>query len=441
MHRRPSFEGADTPDRAWEELSTADLPDNISVTDPLATSTSQSESIVLLTNQQNAWDALWPAMERFVRPFEADRQQYRNPSRYGRTSVIDVHRVLFRGLVESSGSTRRVLDGFAHLGLIPIEPFVESESEPVRFRIAGIRGTGASRVIFEDEGAPIERIRELEEEVRDMSRLLRQLQGSRSTQSSPMPPQPKRIVSVKPSVVAPAAHTSVRVGVSFLDPDLSPYSVSLDNAVVPCAVVEHRFLVFNAPPHAVGSVPLLINCTTSKGQRRYCRGTWLEYGTLKNGVNAGSALTRHAINQLPRDIPLPSSTTAPDPSETAKSVTEGAKSEWDDTTETETDDGTTVSTERMPLTREMLEKLQLAAIAPQSGTLSKSVFSDITASEAVASTNQMVSGIPTDVSLSALSPPDSDTGENNNDVEDDFSPNNSTPPPSGVAPPTILVTQ
>jgi len=257
------------------------------------------------------------------------------------------------------------------------------------------------RVLFEDEGSPIDRIRELEAEVRELSRMLRVVQHDRQRGSQTNSPTNQHIVSnCRPSTVPAGIPTTVRVTVSGLEPDFAPFSIKVGRSIVPCIVTDRRVLSFVTPMLPPGSTPLQVMCTTAQGSvRRYGRAVWIEskplrgsaIGSLTAQTMAAAAaagdtaafveprLTRHAVNQLAPEVPLPSGSTLRDPSETGRtSVVDSTvgKSEYDDNT-TDTESNAGLGEARVPLTREMLDMF--------SGRITRHVGSD-TASEAVAST-------------------------------------------------------
>lgn len=84
--------------------------------------------------------------------------------------------------------------------------------------------------------------------------------------------------------------------------------------LVPCSVVEHRFVMFVAPPRPKGSVAVTVFCTTDGSLRRYAPSVWMEY---RQPELSRTVLSYHAVNQLTQDVPLPSSATIADPSEVA----------------------------------------------------------------------------------------------------------------------------
>jgi hypothetical protein len=225
------------------------------------------------------------------------------------------------------------------------------------------------RVLFEDEGSPIDRIRELEAEVRELSRMLRVVQHDRQRGSQTNSPTNTQqiIVSCRPSTVAAAVPTTVRVIVSALEADFAPYSIKVGRSIVPCIVSDRRTLSFVTPTLPPGSTPLQVMCTTAEGSvRRYGRAVWIESkpqrgmsltaqaiaaAAVSETAGAGEGrLTRHAVNQLAPDVPLPSGSTLRDPSETGRtSVIESTvgKSEYDETSDTESN--TALSEARVPL--------------------------------------------------------------------------------------------
>jgi hypothetical protein len=256
--------------------------------------------------------------------------------------------------------------------------------------------TNAPRVLFEDEGSPIDRIRELEAEVRELSRQLRTFQADRRSSQTNSPTSQVVINNCRPGIVAAGVATTVRVTVSALDADFAPYSIKIGRSIVPCVVTDRRVLSFVTPMLPSGSTPLQVMCTTAQGSvRRYGRAVWIESKPLRGSALAVASsaghvpegmahrqperLTRHAVNQLAPEVPLPSGSTMRDPSETGRtSMVEStaAKSEYDDTTDTESN--TAVSEVRVPLTREMLDMF--------SGRHPRGAGGSDTASEAVTST-------------------------------------------------------
>lgn len=225
--------------------------------------------------------------------------------------------------------------------------------------------------------------------------------------------------------------------VAHLDADFAPYSIKIGRSIVPCIVTDRRVLSFVTPQLPPGSTPVQVMCTTAQGSvRRYGRAVWIESKPLRgtalavaahhhhhhhqsllgassgalfavqNGAGAGGQsdsqllsasagsipttsppyerLTRHAVNQLTPEVPLPSGSTLRDPSETGRTSmvdsTLGGKSEEGDTTDTESNaaaSAVAAGNMRVPLTREMLDMF--------AGRIARRAGSD-TASEAVTST-------------------------------------------------------
>jgi hypothetical protein len=161
----------------------------------------------------------------------------------------------------------------------------------------------------------------------------------------------------KPLVASTAGGTIVGLPVSYLDPNLAPYVVGLQNTLglqharaassapstsslpgtannnnsssssgdyhlVPCSVVERRLILFVAPASSRGSAAVFILCTHEGCLRRYTRSVWIEYRS-PHETTTTSTLSYHAVNQLTQDLPLPSSATLVDPSENATENMEG----------------------------------------------------------------------------------------------------------------------
>lgn len=246
-------------------------------------------------------------------------------------------------------------------------------------------GSSSRMVSFHDPRKDIEpsdKIRELELEVKELTRQLR-LMKSREVSSpshlapssatvpssrttSPLVPPTPAIINNRPYVASSTGNTPVCLQLNYLEPDLAPYCVSIaglfGRQILPCTIVNHRYILFIAPAHPGGSVSVTVLCTVGNSLRKYCKSTWLEYKDL------GQTLSHHAVNQLVSDIPLPCSNTAPDPSEAGVN-TEG-KSEADGLEDVETataasNDNSliTPADDHPPLTREMLDMLSQPRVA------------------------------------------------------------------------------
>lgn len=331
------------------------------------------------------WEAQWKLFVKLVRPYEADRSVYRTASSKQFSNIV-VHPLLWRALVRPTGeAVATAVQGFLILGFIPLNDNVHKAppdaNEPVAFRLLKTlqRTETASepspkpRVSFDeghvDDAASNERIRQLESEVRDLSKQLRFLRlrdrdaanTNTSACDSPTPPIPTILTNGKPIIASTGGNSAVCFQLNYLDPDVAPFVVSLADyggrQLLPCQILERCFVVFIAAPHPAGSVSATLLCTTpGGGLRKYCRAVWLEY----REPEAMGMLSHHAVNQLMGDIPLPSSTTAPDPSESA--VENNAENEVDATEDDDQYSEFSVSAstaQHPPLTREMLEMLQL----------------------------------------------------------------------------------
>eukprot|EP00760_Papus_ankaliazontas_P022975 PhM_4_TR19099/c0_g1_i1/m.29895 len=141
----------------------------------------------------------------------------------------------------------------------------------------------------------ITRERDLEQQVRDLSRQLRQLRStsSRATpapseQQQPTSPKDPHIILTSPLVASTLGGSVVPLQISALDPDCMPYCISLsmntERRIVPCTIVDHVYVVFVAPPHPAGSVSVALMCGPGPLLRRYCRSVWLEYRDISDGV-------------------------------------------------------------------------------------------------------------------------------------------------------------
>ncbi|KAH9600651.1 hypothetical protein LSM04_009615 [Trypanosoma melophagium] len=241
---------------------------------------------------------------------------------------------------------------------------------------SGAAVTGTHRV----DGEPaVTRIRNLEAEVRELTRQIRILKSRELEQevstvcdvaSQNESPQPHIIVRPdRPFIASTNCHALVCLPVNYLDPDCAPYVVSLGAAsgrmLLACTIVEHRYVIFVAPPQRHGSLAVVLLCTREGTLRPYTRAVWLEY----RAQDPPNTLTHHAVNQLLQEIPLPSSATAidPNPSEMEQAKSESAFE--DDNTFCDTD--TAVSTSdhgletepRLPLTKEMLQLIPNGVIA------------------------------------------------------------------------------
>ena len=348
----------ESPTAEWtDDLTEGDIDGGIGLTD---------ES---LTDPERFWEDQWSKFEPYIRPFEADRSAYRQ---YPRPLIITCRTPLWLRLTKNNG-LRRAVDGMMLLGFIPTDlKMLEGELDPtqqetVRFHMVDQARAG-QRVSFDDppEVEPAEKVRELEYEVRELTKQLRLLRsrdsGHKDSQSpSPLLPPVPQVVTTKPYLASISGNTPVCLQLNYLDPDVAPYFVSLatltGRQILPCTVVNHRYILFIAPAHPGGSVACSVLCTGSTGAlRKYAKSIWLEYKDL------GQTLSHHAVNQLVSDIPLPSTLSAPDPSEVGMN-TEG-KSEGDALEDVETSTALSndnislsVGDEHPPLTREMLDML------------------------------------------------------------------------------------
>eukprot|EP00742_Colponemidia_sp_Colp-10_P015582 GILJ01017797.1.p1 GENE.GILJ01017797.1~~GILJ01017797.1.p1 ORF type:complete len:653 (-),score=85.43 GILJ01017797.1:105-2063(-) len=184
------------------------------------------------------------------------------------------------------------------------------------------------------------------------------------------------IVNKNQLVASVAGNAVVCLEVNYLDPDVAPFVVCVSSVgsrwLCPCSIVEHTYILFVAPAHRRGSVSVSLLCTTESGSlKRYTKAVWMEYqhdegttstqsaaiavGILHSAVLVGSGgpLSRHAVNQLRAEVPLPSSVTLPDPSERSE-ATSGV-GDYDDFNS----DNVSISASepRLPLTREALDRL------------------------------------------------------------------------------------
>lgn len=401
-------------------------------------------------------DAQWRLLETWIRPYEEDRSAYRS-SKYERPVVVSVEGFLWRNLV-SRTSVQFALDLFLLFGFAPIptgeyegihqwaEMTSKEDVDDIRFRFllsddsqrpsampvldrsglapwVGGRADDVQRPPIQissatpsarDEMEATEKIRELENEVRELTKQLRLLK-SREVQSqregslphqatnsyaastlsgggesphqamdavlraqgspaSSHPPVPQTILPAGRSLVASTSGGSiVCLPFNYLDPDAAPFVVSVAMGaqgfhLIPCSVVEHRFVLFVAPPHPRGSLAVTVLCTREGSLRRYAKSVWLEY---RPPESTKTVLSYHAVNQLMQDVPLPSSATLADPSENAtelKSEDVGSNALEDELFVGDADNvsdngsvgtvGGGVEPQHLPLTREMLEMIQ-----------------------------------------------------------------------------------
>jgi hypothetical protein len=320
-------------------------------------------------------ELLWQQLESHVVPFELDRHAYRS-TKYHRPVLITMNPNVWRRVVRSS-SIGQALDIMLMLGFVPVasEDIVQwaaaadENVDGIKFQCLHQDPTPAAspsvaprQVTFEDppeESPSHARVRELESEVRELTRQLRLLKSREAVEEpeSATPPVP---CIISKSLVASTNGSLVCLRVSYLDPDGAPYVVSLSahtgRLLVPCTVVEHRFVLFVAPPHPRGSLAITLLCTVEGVLRRYTRSVWLEYRPYHE--TKGGALSHHAVNQLIQEIPLPSSATLAEPSEVTEFKSEAASTFDDNETDATSDNGSTAGTEcHLPLTKEMLEMM------------------------------------------------------------------------------------
>jgi hypothetical protein len=354
-------------------------------------------------------------------PYEASRATYRQ--RYPRPVVVAAVPLLWRAVVARS-SIARALDLFLLLGFVPFsneEDLAQcaldaGRTEPIRLRL--VLQDGPKQVSwFEDSsqtpGAdPLgnstyggtlaagsspaaDRVRDLEQEVRELTKQLRILKArevasnsstaavaaaastaasaaspAEGTPVSPelIAPTPQIVLGGKGLIASTTGGSLVCVPVNYLDPDLVPYVIGLSGhgtqRLIPCTVVEHRFVVFVAPPANRGSFAMTLLCTVGAQLRRYAKSVWLEYKP------SDTVLSHHAVNQLVNDIPLPSSATLGDPSDGTELKSEAASCIDDqDDAASECSAGTSglMPEPHLPLTREMLDMIPASGFPHQSG--------------------------------------------------------------------------
>ncbi|ESL09148.1 hypothetical protein TRSC58_03138 [Trypanosoma rangeli SC58] len=235
---------------------------------------------------------------------------------------------------------------------------------------ASLHASFAPGLCAEADGSTT-RIRNLEAEVKDLTRQIRLLKSRESDREGSVmsdvgsqneTPQPHIIVCPeRPFIASTNCHSLVCLPVNYLDPDCAPYVVSLGastgRTLLACTIVEHRYVIFLAPPHRRGSLAVVLLCTRDGTLRPYTRAVWLEY----RAQDPPNTLTHHAVNQLLQEIPLPSSATVvePNPSEVEQTKSESAFE--DDNTFCDTDTAVSTSDQglelepRLPLTKEMLQ--------------------------------------------------------------------------------------
>ncbi|EKF39505.1 hypothetical protein MOQ_000267 [Trypanosoma cruzi marinkellei] len=219
--------------------------------------------------------------------------------------------------------------------------------------------------------ATASRIRNLEAEVKELTRQIRLLKSRDSDRDGSVlsdvtsqneTPQPHIIVSPdRPFIASTNCHALVCLPVNYLDPDCAPYVVSLGvskgRTLLACSIVEHRYVIFLAPPHRRGSMAVVLLCTRDGTLRPYTRAVWLEY----RAEDPPNTLTHHAVNQLLQEIPLPSSATVIDPNPSEVEQTKSESAFEDDNTFCDTDTAVSTSDQgldsepRLPLTKEMLQ--------------------------------------------------------------------------------------
>ncbi|CUG86326.1 Hypothetical protein, putative [Bodo saltans] len=137
----------------------------------------------------------------------------------------------------------------------------------------------------------------------------------------------------KPLVASTSGGTIIGLPVSYLDPNLAPYVVGLQNTnallpqhaptanrqsstsgeidnntissdnggsdyhLVPCTVVERRMILFVAPASSRGSAAVFILCTHDGCLRRYTRSVWIEYRSPHESTTTS---TSRKISPCPR---------------------------------------------------------------------------------------------------------------------------------------------
>ena len=343
----------------WMTISDEDLP--------LEISGEKSEPYDL--------DEQWKLFAPFVHPFESDRSVYKT-AKYTKPVFVDFHPALWRRLVKST-AVRLALDFVMELGFVPAsDDDVEAWLDPtrrtsVRFRYV-IHEVGTKQVTFDasvvSENVGPERVRQLEAEVKELTRQLRYF---RQSEAAPGPIVNPSIVNSKPVTASISGGSLISLQFNILDADSSPFVVSIGaltgRMLMPCTIFDHKYIMFAAPQHPRGSVAVTVLCTSLNGNlRRYAKSVWMEYRSLESATQ----LSHHAVNQLLHDLPLPSSTTGLDPSENAENKSE-AMSMVDDNEDTVSDNLSVAAGQpepHLPLTREMLDML-VGRIPPVYATL------------------------------------------------------------------------
>ena len=312
-------------------------------------------------------DQQWQLMKGLVVPYETARPTYRQ--RYQRPVIVSMAPVLWRALVSKS-SVSRALDLLLLLGFVPLNGndddvqlwSDERRQDGIRLRLV-LHEPNTKQVSFDEGVAPAERVKDLEQEVKELTKQLRIFKSREASTVSESPeltaPTPHIMLMGKGLMASTAGGSLVCIPVNYLDPDFVPYVVGLSghgiSRLIPCTIVDHRFIVFVAPPANRGSFALTLLCTVGTTLKRYAKSVWLEYKSSE----AFSVLSHHAVNQLVHDIALPSSATLGDPSDGPEFKSEAASCVDDqDDAVSECSAGTSAVVEpHLPLTREMLDMI------------------------------------------------------------------------------------
>lgn len=350
----------------WNEMTLEDVPD---IEFP------EGEDI------EAQLDEIWVKLGQFVRPFEPLRSEYRT-SKYSKPVIIDIHQLLWSA-TEAKLGQRGALDWFLLLGLLHIGEGIPNGDEPMRFRV--LLHTTSKQVSFVDQPSEeVERVRELELEIRELTKQLRGKSGEPSPpcESPVVAGLPHAVVvNNKPLIASINGDTIVCLQLREpLDPELAPYVISFATGsgkyLVPCSIVEQRFVLFLAPAHPIGSVAITVLCTVGGGVlHKHTKALWLEYKPP-----TAATLSRHAVNQIAADVPL----APPDPSEVDVANTntelksEMERSEIDEMEDPAMSDNMSNATggedPHPPLTHELLEMLQEGRVTVPSNMLPTSIL-------------------------------------------------------------------